>query len=65
MLPRWWNGTKIFGLINCVFMHLNTGIYKLRNRGPFVERPSNFSGPESCFMFAVFNFENANNEIIS
>ena len=26
----------------------------LRARGPYLESPGNFSGPESCFMFAVF-----------
>ena len=40
-----------------VFMHLNTAIYEIRNRGPFLECPGNFSGLESCFMFTVYAFK--------
>ena len=28
-----------------------------RDRDPFLESPYNFSGPKSCFMFAVFAFK--------
>ena len=28
-----------------------------RSRGQFIESPDNFSGPKSCFMFALFTFK--------
>ena len=31
--------------------------YFEQNWDPFLESPGNFSGPESCFMFAVFVFK--------
>ena len=33
------------------------GVYLKRVWGPFLESPDNFSGPKSCFMFAVFAFK--------
>ena len=32
-------------------------LYFLGNWGPFLETPDNFSGPKSCFMFALFAFK--------
>ena len=34
-----------------------TGVYLKRVWDPFLESPDNFSGPKSCFMFAVFAFK--------
>ena len=33
------------------------GVYLKRVWSPFLESPDNFSGPKSCFMFAVFAFK--------
>ena len=33
------------------------GVYLKRVWDPFLESPDNFSGPKTCFMFAVFVFK--------
>ena len=42
---------KDTGLYRFIFIHVGPC------RGLFLESPGNFSGPESCFVFAVFAFK--------
>ena len=51
---------KINIYITCTFITKLYFIFNwisLRLRGLFLESPVNFSGPESCFVFAVFAFK--------
>ena len=38
-------------------VHAVGGVSDFTTRGPFLESPDNFSGPKSCFMFAVSAFK--------
>ena len=45
-------------------MEINLCVFDIFNPGAsvFLESPSNFSGPKSCFMFAMFAFSNFEND---